>query len=66
MAKKDKRFVTVFREVEIGSNKQIFIDRETGINYLYVAAGYTGGLTPLLDRNGNPVVSSVHEIEECE
>ena len=38
-------------------NKMILVDRETGVNYLFVASGYAGGLTPLLDREGKPVVS---------
>lgn len=38
---------------------EIWVDRETGVNYLYRQAGNAGGLTPLLDRSGNPVVSPV-------
>ena len=38
-------------------NKMILVDRQTGVNYLFVAYGYAGGLTPLLDREGKPVVS---------
>ena len=38
---------------------QIWVDRETGVNYLYHMDGYSGGLTPLLDREGKPVVSPV-------
>jgi hypothetical protein len=35
------------------------VDRETGVNYLYHVSGYSGGLTPLLDREGKPVISPV-------
>ena len=35
---------------------EIWVDKETGVNYLYHAAGYSGGLTPLLDRDGKPVI----------
>ena len=38
---------------------EIWVDKETGINYLYHASGYSGGLTPLLDREGKPVISSI-------
>ena len=38
---------------------EIWVDKETGINYLYHAAGYSGGLTPLLDRDGKPVISPI-------
>lgn len=36
---------------------EIWVDKETGVNYLYHAAGYSGGLTPLLDSEGKPVIS---------
>ena len=35
----------------------IIVDKETGVNYLYVCCGYGGGLTPLLDENGKPIVT---------
>ena len=38
---------------------EIWVDKETGVNYLFRASGYAGGLTPLLDRDGKPVVSSI-------
>lgn len=38
---------------------QIWVDKETGVNYLYHKEGYSGGLTPLLDREGKPVISAV-------
>ena len=39
---------------------EIWVDKETGVNYLYHAAGNTGGLTPLLDRDGKPVVTPLY------
>ncbi len=36
---------------------EIWVDTETGVNYLWRAAGYAGGLTPLLDKDGKPVIS---------
>ncbi|MDE6233211.1 MAG: xylan 1,4-beta-xylosidase [Lachnospiraceae bacterium] len=36
---------------------EIWIDKETGVNYLYRTGGMSGGLTPLLDENGNCVVT---------
>ncbi len=38
---------------------EIWIDRETGVNYMFHASGYAGGLTPLLDSAGNVVVTPV-------
>ena len=37
--------------------KTIYVDKETGVNYLFIASGYAGGLTPLLDAEGKPVVT---------
>ncbi|MBR5805328.1 MAG: xylan 1,4-beta-xylosidase [Oscillospiraceae bacterium] len=39
---------------------EIWVDKETGVNYLYHTVGNTGGLTPLLDRDGKPVISPVY------
>ena len=38
---------------------EIWVDRETGVNYHYKASGYAGGLTVLLDAEGKPVVTPV-------
>jgi hypothetical protein len=35
------------------------VDKETGVNYVFHAGGYAGGMTPLLDKDGNPIVSPV-------
>lgn len=36
---------------------QVIVDKQTGVNYLCVKAGYGSGLTPLLDENGKPIVT---------
>ncbi len=36
--------------------RQILVDKETGVHYLIWKSGYAGGITPLLDENGNVVV----------
>lgn len=38
---------------------EIWVDRETGVNYLYHASGNSGGLTVLLDAEGKPVITPV-------
>ena len=35
----------------------VIIDRETGVNYLFVLRGSGGGLTPLLDAEGKPIIT---------
>ena len=37
--------------------RQILVDTKTGVNYLVWKAGYAGGITPLLDREGRPVIT---------
>ena len=50
--KKEKRFEIVYEEGGLASAKTIYVDKETGVNYLFIASGYAGGLTPLLDAEG--------------
>ena len=38
---------------------EIWVDKETGVNYVFHASGYAGGMTVLLDREGKPVVSTI-------
>jgi len=38
---------------------EIWVDKATGVNYLFRQGGNAGGLTPLLDREGKPVISPV-------
>ena len=64
MAEKKKRFIRMFQEAEWSGTSEIWVDRETGINYLYHTSGNAGGLTPLLNRDGSPVITTVFEEEE--
>lgn len=54
---KDKRFEKTYSQ-DLGST-MIYVDKETGVNYLFIANGYAGGLTPLLDREGKPVITPI-------
>ena len=36
---------------------QVIVDKETGVNYLFIKSGYGAGLTPLLDADGRAVVT---------
>ena len=58
---KNNRFEKVYSQ-SMGST-EIWIDRETGVNYLYHQSGYSGGLTVLLDREGKPVITTVTKEE---
>lgn len=36
---------------------EIWVDTETGVNYVFHRNGNAAGFTPLLDKDGRPVVS---------
>ena len=52
----NQRFERVYIQGKMSST-EIWVDKETGGNYLYHACGYSGGLTPLLERDGKPIVT---------
>ncbi len=56
---KDNRFEKVYSQSTFSGNTQIWVDKETGVNYIYHSSGYGGGLTPLLDREGKVVVTPI-------
>ena len=60
---KEKRFVKTWSDGALGSN-EIWIDTKTGVNYLFHASGYAGGLTVLVDREGKPIVTPVPRKDE--
>ncbi|MBR4867763.1 MAG: xylan 1,4-beta-xylosidase [Clostridia bacterium] len=61
---KNKRFERIYNQ-GMGS-MEIWVDRVTGVNYLYRQSGYAGGLTVLLGQDGKPVVTPVEEPFEKE
>lgn len=56
---KEKRFEKIYSQGTAGI--EIWVDRETGVNYLYHTTGYSGGLTVLVDKDGKPVVTPVEK-----
>lgn len=54
---KEKRFEVIFSQGAVDVQR-ILVDTETGVHYLQTSWGYAGGLTPLLDRDGKPVVGA--------
>ena len=52
----EKRFVRIHTD-GVMTTSEIWVDTQTGVNYFFHASGYAGGLTPLLDRDGKPVIS---------
>lgn len=58
---KEKRFVKIYKQGM--GEMEIWVDKETGVNYLYHASGYSGGLTVLLDQDGKPIITPLDEID---
>ncbi len=56
MSKLGNRFITVLREGSVFSEdgiRTIIMDKETGVQYLVWKSGYAGGITPLMNSEGN-------------
>ena len=57
MAKKEAgRFVKVLEESGIITSSEVWVDNQTGVQYLYHASGSSGGLTVLVDAEGKPLL----------
>ncbi len=63
MAKKEERFERAYKQGTM-EGMEIWVDKKTGVNYLYHFSGYSGGLTPLLDREGKPIITAVSSSQE--
>ena len=55
---KNERFENVYSQGGL-STMEIWVDKETGVNYLFRTEGYAGGMTPLLYRDGKRVISPI-------
>ena len=61
MSKKDdRRFQVIFQETEgVISSSRVLRDTQTNVCYFYHVWGYGGGgMTPLLDKDGKPVIDA--------
>ena len=54
---KDRFDIKDRESVGILTEATVIVDKETGVNYLFVHRGYGGGLTPLLDAEGKPIIT---------
>lgn len=57
MAKKE-RFEKTYSQGAVNVT-EIWVDKETGVNYMFHISGNSGGLTPLLGRDGKPIISPI-------
>lgn len=62
MAKAEERFIKTYSQ-GLANVTEIWVDKKTGVNYMFHVCGNAGGLTPLLDRDGRPVITTVYDEE---
>ena len=55
----EKRFVKTYAQGGFSRTMEIWVDQQTGVNYLCTQNGYAGGITPLLNRHGTPIITPV-------
>ena len=55
----EKRFIKTYSQGFFERSMEIWVDTKTGVNYLCTQSGHAGGLTPLLDRDGKPVITPI-------
>ena len=60
--RQDDRFIRIYSK-GFGNCNEIWVDRETGVHYLFHAAGYAGGLCVLVDKDGKPIVTDPYTLE---
>ncbi len=54
----EKRFVRVYKQSEFAGYHYIWVDRETRVQYLVSSISQGGGVTPLIDAEGKPLLYS--------
>ncbi|MBQ9450421.1 MAG: hypothetical protein IJU34_03780 [Bacteroidales bacterium] len=54
---KDRFDIKEREGVNLLTDAIVIVDKQTGVNYLFVHRGYGGGLTPLLDAEGKPIIT---------
>jgi hypothetical protein len=55
---KNERFEKIYSQGAVNI-MEIWVDNETGVNYVFHVSGHAGGMTPLLDKDGKPIVSPI-------
>ena len=58
MAKKENRFEVNYSQ-GVMDQIRVLVDKETGVNYLQTITGQGTGITPLLDCDGKPVITTI-------
>ena len=62
MARVKDKFIKAYSQGKL-NGMEIWVDKDTGVNYVFAYSGYAGGLTVRVDAQGKPVVTPPSEIE---
>lgn len=63
--KMDERFEKIYTQGKLNI-MEIWVDKETGVQYVYHLAGYAGGMSPLLDVDGKPLLADLSKLNDAE
>ena len=64
MINNEKFFVKTHSNSSFLNTTEIWVDRETGVNYILHASGSMSGITPRLNADGTLVVTPVSDLRE--
>ena len=59
--KVDDRFEKIYSQ-GVSNVTEIWVDKETGVQYFFHASGYSGGMTPLIDKDGKPIIHDPYKL----
>jgi hypothetical protein len=60
MARKEEQFKKTYSQGKL-SGVEIWVDKKTGVNYVFAFSGYAGGLTVRVDAEGRPIVTPLYD-----
>ena len=60
MARKEEQFKKTYSQGKL-SGVEIWVDKKTGVNYVFAFSGYAGGITVRVDAEGRPIVTPLYD-----
>ncbi|EAD7603715.1 DUF6440 family protein [Listeria monocytogenes] len=63
--KMEERFEKIYTQGKLNI-MEIWVDKETGVQYVYHLSGYAGGMSPLLGADGKPLLADLSKLNGAE